>query len=108
MPLSLLQDPWIQKSLAFGLIFGLINFWFLSNILSGFIISQSATDPQVQKRRMVKTVLLLVGKMAFLFLTIGLLLWKRSVSPLAFLGGFTASLLVSIPLKLLKKGDEHA
>ena len=105
-----LQDAFLQKSILMGIVFGLVNFWLLSQVVTGFITSQQTQDPQNlkdQKKKLIKTITLLIGKMIFLFATIALLVGKHHVSPLAFLGGFTISLLVAIPFKLLK-GNPHA
>lgn len=108
---SWLQDSFIQKSILMGLAFGMLNFWLLSQVVSGFILSQqdeASQEPHLKQKRLVRTITLLIGKMILLFLTIGLILWKQHATPLAFLGGFTISLLISIPLKLLQKGPDHA
>ncbi len=105
---ALLQDSFIQKSILMGLAFGMLNFWLLSQVIAGFILSQQDQEAHLKQKRLVRTITFLVGKMILLFVTIGLILWKQHASPLAFLGGFSISLLVSIPLKLLQKGPDHA
>ena len=76
------------RDLAIGIVFGALNFWFLTRIIVGMVRAQEVARW--------KTALYFLGKMTLLFVTIGLILKKGYVSPLAFLGGFTVSLVVGI------------
>ncbi len=77
-----------------GLVFGALNFWLLIRVVRGLVRAE-----EVSKW---KTGFFVAAKMAFLLLTIGLILWKRYVSPLPFVGGFTISLVAGIAISLLK------
>ncbi|QQR81643.1 MAG: hypothetical protein IPJ69_05930 [Deltaproteobacteria bacterium] len=106
--LPFFKDPFIIRSLIIGLGFGVINFLLLSRVIGGFIVVQNVDDAKARQKIVIKTILMLILKMTLIFGTIGLLLWNHHVSPLAFLGGFTVSLLIAIPAKLLQKGTDHA
>jgi hypothetical protein len=88
-----------EASAIVGVVFGGLNFWLLARIIAGMVRAQ-----EVPKW---KTAIYFFGKMALLFVTIGLILWKGYVSPLPFLGGFTVSLIVGIAAIILK-GKQHA
>lgn len=75
-------------SLLAGVVFGGINFWFLVRIVKGITGGR-----EIPKGRIL---FLFFGKMALLFVTIGLILWRGYVTPLPFLGGFTISLVIGI------------
>ncbi len=79
------KDYW---SVAAGLIFSGLNFWFLSRIIVGMTEAESVPKW--------KTALYFFGKMALLFVTIGLILWRGYVTSLPFLGGFTIGLVTGI------------
>ena len=78
-----------------GLIFGGLNFWFLARIVGGLV--------RAEEVRKWKTGLFFFLKMTLIFVTIGLIIKKGYVSPLAFLGGFTVSLVVGIIVILKRK-----
>lgn len=82
------------KGALFGLFFGIVNFWLLSRIVEGML-----RRGQV---RAWKTGVYFILKMTFLIVTIGLILWKGYVTPLAFSVGFTISLVGGI----IKKARE--
>lgn len=90
--MSLNPEIW-QGALA-GLVFGFVNFWLLTRIVRGMV--------QADKVKPWKTFLSFIAKMALLAVTIGLILKKGYVSPLPFLGGFTASLVAAISVKAVR------
>lgn len=79
------------ESLIVGLFFGAANLWLLSRVVAGMVHADRV--PQW------KTATFFITKMILIFVTIGLILWKGYVTPLAFLGGFTISLVLGIILK---------
>ena len=81
-------------SLVAGAVFGGINFWFLVRIVKGI-----TGGKEIQKG---KILFFFFGKMALLFVTIGLILWRGYVAPLPFLGGFTISLVIGIVCMILR------
>lgn len=82
---------WIKGIFA-GLLFGLLNFWFLTRIVNGML--------RKEKVPAWKTGVFFLGKLLLIGATIGLLLWKGYVSPLPFLVGFTVSLVGGIAKKM--------
>jgi hypothetical protein len=87
----------MNGSVLAGILFGAANLWLLFRIIR--IMISGAAGEKVSKS---KTLLLIAGKLLLLFLTIGLLLVKRYVTPLPFLGGFTISLIAGIAVILWK------
>jgi len=79
-------------SVAGGIVFGGLNFWLLSRIVRG-ISKPEGTKPW-------KVGLLFFVKMALLLGTFGLILKGGYVTPLPFLAGFTASLIIGIGIKI--------
>ncbi len=86
------MSPFALISVAGGGVFGALNFWLLSRIVRG-ISKPEGTKPW-------KVGLLFFVKMVLLLGTFGLILKKGYVSPLPFLAGFTASLIVGIGVKV--------
>ena len=86
-------------SAVVGLGFGAANFWLLSRIVSGLTRSETSKPWKIGAY--------FVVKMSLIFLTIVLLLKNSYVTPLPFLGGFTASLVGGILLKSLRKPSEN-
>ena len=87
------------EGLIIGFVFGLINFWLLVRIVSGLIHSKGVSKGRIA--------LLFSAKLILLSLIIGLILWKRYVSPLPFVGGFTVSLIVGIAVLALISRSER-
>lgn len=87
------MNPATVTSVSVGLVFGALNFWFLSRIVRGLV--------QSEKVKKWKTGLFFFLKMALLFATIGLILKKGYVTSLPFLAGFTASLIGGIAVILV-------
>ena len=87
----------MTDSLAFvaGLFFGGLNFWLLTRVVAGMVLSGEI--PRW------KTGLFFFGKMTLLFVILGLILWKGYVTPLPFLGGFTVSLVAGIIIVLARR-----
>lgn len=81
-----------------GIVFGALNFWLLIRIVTGLVQSDEVSKG--------KTAFLFATKMILLGSIIGLILWKRYVSPLPFVGGFTISLIVGIAIMALKPGSK--
>ncbi|GEM_PF-3449510 len=86
----------LEKDILVGFIFGAANLWLLSRVVAGMVHADRV--PQW------KTATFFVTKMILIFVTIGLILWKGYVTPLAFLGGFTISLVSGILFKMWSGG----
>ncbi len=82
-----------MKSFIVGLVFGGFNLWLLERIVAGMLRGREIPAW--------KTGAFFLGKMTLLFVTIGLLLWRGHVTPLAFLGGFTVSLVAGLGWRAL-------
>ncbi len=87
-------DP---PSITIGLLFGAANLWLLSKIIAG-MVGRGVRAP----RWKIKMGFYLFGKLALLFLIIGLILKGGYVTPLQFLGGFTVSLIVGLAVILYR------
>lgn len=89
-------DLWL--GVLSGLIFGGLNFWFLTRIVRGMTASHEDKKWKIP--------LFFIAKITLLILIIGLILKKGYVSPLPFLAGFTTSLIGGIALILLKRTEK--
>jgi hypothetical protein len=88
----------MAPGLLIGIIFGALNFWLLIRIVTGLVRSDEVSKS--------KTAFLFAIKMILLAGIIGLILWKRYVSPLSFVGGFTISLIGGIFWQMFPKKEK--